>query len=233
MPLANCSRRAFIRIDAHGCNTSIIIALCTSDTCKHVHTYTDTHTLTQTCKRHKNTLTHTYTYICIHTRTWKHAHTHTHIHTHTHSHPQRFRWYDKGAEVAELYIDYLTHLLSAQTYYLQSSLQSLVSVLFSRYPLPPAPAPPSEGGRGLGEAVGETKVYLNVHDALLAVLHIVPTAPSVLMPLLNKRFPFKGKSAELQVSLAVPGVASSPGYPLLRPKPRRKAWGGLGTRVAR
>ncbi len=121
--------------------------------------------------------------------------------------PQRFQWYDKGPEVADLYIDYLTHLLSAQTFFLQSSLYALVQTLYSQHPPSspsgrgsPPPSPPSPSGQGTAEDKEQESVYLNVHEALWAVIHTVPTAPSVLMPILSKKYPFKGKNAELQVS---------------------------------
>jgi len=94
---------------------------------------------------------------------------------------QRFTWYDKDPDVIKLYVDYLTHLISAHTYYLKSALLVLVKTLWI----------PTTEGEG---------VYHNIHEAIQAILHIVPTAPSVLMPLLSKNYPFKGKSANIQVS---------------------------------
>ena len=85
--------------------------------------------------------------------------------------------------MVELYIDYLTNLISAQTCYLKSSLQELVKNFWQLAP-------------------NQEVVCHNIHEALQAILHIVPTAPSVLMPLLSKSYPFKGKGAEIQVIIS-------------------------------
>ena len=82
--------------------------------------------------------------------------------------------------MVKLYIDYLTHLISAQTYYLKSTLHTLIKSLW---------IPAADGER----------VHRNIHEAVQSILHIVPTAPSVLMLLLSKSYPFKGKKADIQV----------------------------------
>ena len=89
-------------------------------------------------------------------------------------------WYNKEPEIVHLYIEYLTNLISAQTCYLRSTLLGLVKLLW---------LPSTEG----------ECVYRNVHEAINAVLKLVPSAPSVLMPLLRKNYPFKGKNSEMQV----------------------------------
>ena len=43
---------------------------------------------------------------------------------------QRLSWADQEQEVVDLYIDYLSDLLSAQTYYLKAVLNMLVLQLF-------------------------------------------------------------------------------------------------------
>jgi len=83
--------------------------------------------------------------------------------------------------VVKLYIDYLTHLISAQTYYLKSILQTLVKALW---------IPTADDGE---------RVHRNIHEAVQSILRIVPTAPSVLTVLLSKNYPFKGKKADIQV----------------------------------
>ena len=83
--------------------------------------------------------------------------------------------------MVKLYIDYLTHLISAQTYYLKSVLQTLVKALW---------IPAADNGE---------RVHRNIHEAVQSILRIVPTAPSVLMVLLSKNYPFKGKKADIQV----------------------------------
>lgn len=100
---------------------------------------------------------------------------------------QRFSWFNQSSDVVSLYVSYLTSLLSAQTCYLRSILQRLVSQLW-------LPIPQS------ADSVDDNKVYLNIHRAIRAILELIPTAPSLLVTLLTKHFPFKGKSSEIQVS---------------------------------
>ena len=42
-------------------------------------------------------------------------------------------------------------------------------------------------------------MHHNAHEALQAVLQLVPTAPSLLMPMLVRGFPFRMKQTEIQV----------------------------------
>ncbi|XP_064405747.1 uncharacterized protein LOC135350826 isoform X1 [Halichondria panicea] len=41
-------------------------------------------------------------------------------------------------------------------------------------------------------------VSCNIHQAMDTILQLVPTAPSVLMPLLTKNYPFKGRGPDIQ-----------------------------------
>ena len=102
---------------------------------------------------------------------------------------QKFLWFNQSSDIVSLYVDYLTSLLSAQTCYLRSVLQGLVSQLCQ-------PAPQTD----TAESAGVAYTYLNIHRAIEAVLELVPTATSLLATLLTKHFPFKGKSPEIQVS---------------------------------
>ncbi|XP_064405680.1 RNA polymerase I-specific transcription initiation factor RRN3-like [Halichondria panicea] len=90
----------------------------------------------------------------------------------------RFSWFDKDPEIVQLYIDYLANLISAQTFYLKSTLTSLLQQLW----IPTNPA----------------SVSCNIHQAMDTILQLVPTAPSVLMPLLTKNYPFKGRGPDIQ-----------------------------------
>ena len=96
---------------------------------------------------------------------------------------QRFSWFNQTPDLADLYIDYLTRLLSAQTCYLSSVLQGLVCQLWQPH-----------------LQVGGACVCYNIHWAIKAILELVPTAPPLLAKLLNKHYPFKGKGPEIQVS---------------------------------
>ncbi len=104
------------------------------------------------------------------------------VHTKTDFYPplQRFSWFDKDPDTVQLYIDYLANLISAQTFYLKSTLTSLLQQLW----IPTNPA----------------SVSCNIHQAMDTILQLVPTAPSVLMPLLTKNYPFKGRGPDIQVS---------------------------------
>ena len=82
--------------------------------------------------------------------------------------------------VSQLTIDYLANLLSAQTFYLKSTLVTLIKQLWV----------PSNS----------TTVCCNIHQAIDAIVQLVPTAPSVLVPLLTKNYPFKGRGPDVQVS---------------------------------
>lgn len=96
---------------------------------------------------------------------------------------QRFSWFNQPPDLIDLYIEYLTNLISAQTCYLRSVLLGLVCQLWQPHP----------------DLEGDT-VYRNIHRAIKAVLELVPTAPTLLATLLSKHFPFKGKGPEVQVS---------------------------------
>lgn len=93
---------------------------------------------------------------------------------------QTLPWFDKEPDIVQLYIDYLANLISAQTFYLKSTLTMLLQQLW-------VPTNP-------------TSVCCNIHQAMDAILQLVPTAPSVLLPLLTKNYPFKGKGPDIQVS---------------------------------
>lgn len=108
----------------------------------------------------------------------------------------RLKWYDKEPAIVELYKEYLANLVSAQTYYLCSVLQMLLKQLWT----PSSPHSP----------------YASTHDIIQTLLSLVPTAPSVLMPLLSKAFPFRGRCTEIQ-ELAVRNVLHMTSYcPTLR-----------------
>lgn len=92
----------------------------------------------------------------------------------------------------DLYIEFLTSLLSAQMHHLHSALTILTKVLWVLPASSSVPGCPSDGA---------ARTLENVHKAIKAVLVLIPTSTSVLMPLVSKGYPFKGKSVEIQVSL--------------------------------
>lgn len=107
---------------------------------------------------------------------------------------QKFAWYDKDQDMVELYVEYLTSLLSAQVHYLHSVLSSLIRLLW---------VVPSLATESRDEGDGVEKTLENIHMAIQAVLRLVPTATAILMPLVRKTYPYKGKSTEIQVILHV------------------------------
>ena len=89
----------------------------------------------------------------------------------------------------DIYIEFLTSLLTARMDLLGSVLSHLTQQLWVVHPQAMA-----EGGDA-GRRVTE-----NIHKAIKAVVSLVPTAPSVLMPLVKKGYPFMGRGVEIQVS---------------------------------
>lgn len=99
---------------------------------------------------------------------------------------QKFAWYDKDPDTVDIYLEYLTSLLSAHAHHLHTILSSLTKHLWEG---------PREGGEGGGKAFG------NIHQAIQSVLAQTPLATSVLMQLIAKGYPFRGKGVQIQVSL--------------------------------
>lgn len=97
----------------------------------------------------------------------------------------KFTWYDKDPKTADFYIEYLTSLLSAQAHYLHAILSNLTQHLWVEHG-----TAPGEGGDG--------KVMGNLHRAIQAVLDQTPLASSLLMRLITKNYPFRGKSVFVQ-----------------------------------
>lgn len=99
---------------------------------------------------------------------------------------QKLPWYDKDDITVERYLEYLTTLLSAQLHYLHLVLLTLTRHLWV--------VPVDRGCGSGGVALG------NIHKGIQAVMTLIPTASSVLMPLISKNYPFRGKGVEVQVS---------------------------------
>ena len=102
------------------------------------------------------------------------------VHTKTDFYPplQRFSWFDKDPDTVQLYIDYLANLISAQTFYLKSTLTSLLQQLW----IPTNPASVScNYGYGRHSTV-------STHGFFSA--HATP----------HQNYPFKGRGPDIQVS---------------------------------
>lgn len=97
-------------------------------------------------------------------------------------------WSDKDEEMVEEFVEFLTNLVSSQTYYLHACLKMLV-----RHFLPFVPKGSTLQDIDLTE---QRKKFENTHYALQAVLEIVPTAPAYLMPVVKRNFPYMKKSVE-------------------------------------
>ena len=107
---------------------------------------------------------------------------------------QRFVWYDKDAETVGLYVDYLVTLLSAQAHYLHSILSNLTHHLWVTH-------------KGGGGGDGGEKILENIHMAIQAILSQTPLAASLLMKIVGKSYPFRGKSVQIQVGVGWEGLA--------------------------
>lgn len=98
---------------------------------------------------------------------------------------QQFTWYDKDPETVDFYLEYLTNLLSTHAHHLRTILSSLTKHLW---------VGPRDGEEDGGMAFG------NIHRAIRSVLAHTPLATSVLMQLIAKGYPFRGKVAQIQAS---------------------------------
>lgn len=95
------------------------------------------------------------------------------------------RWAFCSNETVEEFLEFLTSLVSAQTYYLRACLRMVVKLF-----LP-----------GISEDPEELeKQFFNAHEALQAVVGVVPAAPQFVIPLLSENFPYMRKRTIFQDS---------------------------------
>lgn len=98
-------------------------------------------------------------------------------------------WTLVDAAFCNVYMDFIENLLSANAYYTAPCLHMLIHNMTYREEIPNAPRSPiSLTDQELFD------MFNRVHQALFSVLRVVPTAISLLVPLLNEFFPHKRQS---------------------------------------
>ncbi|KAM9304893.1 RNA polymerase I-specific transcription initiation factor RRN3 [Gastrophryne carolinensis] len=101
-------------------------------------------------------------------------------------------WLKRGKAVVEEYLSFLGNLVSAQTVYLRSCLNMIVSHFV------PARIIITEGDVNISDSEDEAEDIISIfntcHRALQMVSQYVPSAPRFLMPILVEKFPYINKS---------------------------------------
>eukprot|EP00794_Sanderia_malayensis_P012736 gene12736-14041_t len=94
-------------------------------------------------------------------------------------------WCECEDEIVTSYVNFLTELLSAHTFYLRGCLRMLIQKF----------TPALKGNAELDSFVLESmdKQFSNVHKAMISILNIVPTAPRHLLIKLSDMFPYVGR----------------------------------------
>ena len=104
-------------------------------------------------------------------------------------------WYNKGEEFADVYIGFLSNLLTTRMDLLSSVLSQLTQHLWVTSPRGVTVAEGEGGGEEEGRGVME-----RIHKAIKTVVNLFPSATSTLMPLVKKGYPFMGRGPEIQVN---------------------------------
>lgn len=118
------------------------------------------------------------------------------------------RWAVCGDGTVEEFIEFLTSLLSAQTYYLRACLRMIVKLFL------PGIAKDFE----IVDSEELEKKFSNAHEALQAVVEVVPAAPQFLIPVLSENFPYMKKPTVFQASYVKNLLRISKYLPSLRLK---------------
>lgn len=102
------------------------------------------------------------------------------------------RWAVCGEKTVQEFIEFLTSLVSAQTYYLRACLHMIVKLFI----------PSISWDVQIRRADSEVseKIFCNAHEALHAIHEVVPALPQFLIPVLSENFPFVGKPIIFQES---------------------------------
>ncbi|KAG8432947.1 hypothetical protein GDO86_017275 [Hymenochirus boettgeri] len=102
-------------------------------------------------------------------------------------------WINRSKEVVEEYLAFLANLVSAQTVYLRSCLNMIVSHFV------PARIIIREGDVAISDSEDEDDDVIvsfhTCHRALQIIAKYVPSAPRFLVPILMEKFPYSNKSA--------------------------------------
>ena len=95
-------------------------------------------------------------------------------------------WPDKDNETVDEFVEFLTNLVSSQTYYLHACLRMLIKNF--------SPCVPQGSTVDDIDLNVQQKRFHNTHKALQAVVEIVPTAPTYLLPVIVQNYPYLKKS---------------------------------------
>nr|XP_002740429.1 PREDICTED: RNA polymerase I-specific transcription initiation factor RRN3-like [Saccoglossus kowalevskii] len=99
----------------------------------------------------------------------------------------KIEWVDKDDSIAAEYISLLTHLVSAQTFYLRAVLRMLIKHFMPKFPAP-------EGITEEKEAI----CFQRTHCALKSIIHIAPMTPTILPETCSECFPYMKKETHIQ-----------------------------------
>ncbi|KAJ7386292.1 DNA independent RNA polymerase I transcription factor [Desmophyllum pertusum] len=102
------------------------------------------------------------------------------------------RWAVCGDKTVEEFMEFLTSLLSAQTYYLRACLRMIVKLFL--------PGISKDAHLKTADSQDLEKISCNAHEALQAVFEVVPAVPQFLIPVLSENFPYMKKPTIFQES---------------------------------
>lgn len=102
------------------------------------------------------------------------------------------RWALCGEKTVEEFIEFLTSLVSAQTYYLRACLNMIVKLFI--------PSIFRDVQVEKGDSEVSEKIFCNAHEALHAIHQVVPAVPQFLISVLSENFPFVRKPTIFQES---------------------------------
>ncbi|XP_048575855.1 RNA polymerase I-specific transcription initiation factor RRN3 [Nematostella vectensis] len=104
----------------------------------------------------------------------------------------RVDWASSDHDTVQEFIEFLTVLVSAQTYYLRACLKMLIKHFMPNVPK----------GKTAEDLIKEEQeqAFANTHDALQAVLDVVPMTPKFLLPVLSECFPYIKRHQVFQTS---------------------------------
>lgn len=116
------------------------------------------------------------------------------------------RWAVCSNETVEDFLEFLTSLVSAQTYYLRACLRMIVKLFLPDNSKDPEQVDSEELERK----------FSNAHEALHAVVEVVPATSQFLIPVLSENFPYMKKDTIFQASYVKNLLEVSKYLPILR-----------------
>ncbi|XP_077980326.1 RNA polymerase I-specific transcription initiation factor RRN3-like isoform X2 [Glandiceps talaboti] len=109
----------------------------------------------------------------------------------------KLEWTTRDASVVAEYQDFLTSLVSAQTFYLKAVIRMLVKHFVPKIKPSSGDDVEDEVEKEMREEI-EEKSFECTHTALKDIIKIAPLAPTVLMSLLSEYFPYMKKEIHTQ-----------------------------------